>query len=301
MHLYKTRKRCLDIASMEIMNVKTRRSYRVQVGESGKSTRDLERTIALLKKVVERIQAENERLKETPGVLLATSELGPLRAENETLRRELEELRSQTGGKLADRYNATQQGTCTRTVLVHCKVHYEYSAPHTVAYSYYSTPYGTRATKYNTIEHNEPLRGCGQREADAGLREAAKGARGGGGGALPHARGARGLTQTRTLQAAAAATTTCCCCCWCRAGGAREAMHCTAGGARQEGVLSAGSREMRGSYEECSIGHLCVWNKLLSDVRIYLKESAQREQQLIGEKSEFERKVSWKTTAIMLE
>lgn len=82
----------------------------LQVGESGKSTRDLERTIALLKKVVERTQAENDRLKKTPGVLLAATELGPLRTENDTLRRELEELRAQTGGKLVDRYNATQQG-----------------------------------------------------------------------------------------------------------------------------------------------------------------------------------------------
>ena len=96
---------------------------RVQVGESGKSTRDLERTIALLKKAVERTQAENERLKKTPGVLLATSELGPLRAENETLRGELDELRAQAGAKLVDRYNATQQGTrrplTTRTLYTY--------------------------------------------------------------------------------------------------------------------------------------------------------------------------------------
>ena len=71
----------------------------------------MERTIVLLKNLVERTQAENERLKKTPGVLLATAELGHLRTENDILRQELEELRSQTGGRLADRYNAKQRGT----------------------------------------------------------------------------------------------------------------------------------------------------------------------------------------------
>ena len=37
----------------------------LQIGESGKSTRELEKTVGLLKKVVERVQTENEVLKKT--------------------------------------------------------------------------------------------------------------------------------------------------------------------------------------------------------------------------------------------
>ena len=56
-----------------------------QFGESGKSTRELEKTIALLKKVVERVQQENEKLKKTPG-LVSTEQMALLKRENEGLK-----------------------------------------------------------------------------------------------------------------------------------------------------------------------------------------------------------------------
>ena len=56
-----------------------------KLGESGKSTKELEKTIALLKKVVERVQIENEQLKKTPGVL-GNRQMQLLHAENQTLK-----------------------------------------------------------------------------------------------------------------------------------------------------------------------------------------------------------------------
>jgi centrosomal protein CEP290 len=55
------------------------------LGESGKSTKELEKTIALLKKVVERVQVENEQLKKTPGVL-GNRQVQLLHSENQTLK-----------------------------------------------------------------------------------------------------------------------------------------------------------------------------------------------------------------------
>lgn len=44
---------------------------RLQIGEWGKSPKELEKTISLLKKVVEKKQAEVDRLKMAPGVINA--------------------------------------------------------------------------------------------------------------------------------------------------------------------------------------------------------------------------------------
>jgi len=57
----------------------------LQIGESGRSSKELERTIALLKKVVEKIQAENEQLKKAPGVISA-EQLKVLQLENKGLK-----------------------------------------------------------------------------------------------------------------------------------------------------------------------------------------------------------------------
>ena len=56
-----------------------------QLGESGKSTRELEKTIALLKKVVERVQQENEKLKKAPGVV-SSEQMALVKRENEGLK-----------------------------------------------------------------------------------------------------------------------------------------------------------------------------------------------------------------------
>ena len=56
-----------------------------QIGDSGRSTRELEKTIALLKKVVERTQMENEQLKKAPGVI-SNEQLKLLQNENQGLK-----------------------------------------------------------------------------------------------------------------------------------------------------------------------------------------------------------------------
>ncbi len=56
----------------------------LQIGESGKSSRELEKTIALLKKVVERTQQENEQLKRSPGV--SNEQVKLLQTENQALK-----------------------------------------------------------------------------------------------------------------------------------------------------------------------------------------------------------------------
>ncbi|PVD27873.1 hypothetical protein C0Q70_10448 [Pomacea canaliculata] len=79
-------------------------------GESGKSTRELEKTIVLLKKVVERVQQENEKLKKAPGVV-SSEQMMLLKKENEGLKNQMEELRQQMGATLSDRYTSNQEGT----------------------------------------------------------------------------------------------------------------------------------------------------------------------------------------------
>ena len=57
----------------------------LQIGDSGKSVRELEKTIALLKKVVERVQMENEELKKAPHIA-GNEELQKLRLDNAGLK-----------------------------------------------------------------------------------------------------------------------------------------------------------------------------------------------------------------------
>ncbi|XP_060598760.1 centrosomal protein of 290 kDa-like, partial [Ruditapes philippinarum] len=80
------------------------------IGESGKSTRQLEKTVALLKKVVERVQSENEQLKKAPGVV-SNERLQNLQMENEGLKSQLDELRQKIGATLSERYTSQQKGT----------------------------------------------------------------------------------------------------------------------------------------------------------------------------------------------
>ncbi|XP_072045515.1 centrosomal protein of 290 kDa-like [Amphiura filiformis] len=84
-------------------------SLRRSGGSSGKSVPELERTIGLMKKVVERVQKENDELKKAPGVTTQT-EIHQLRDENKDLKAELETLQHQMGGQLSMRYESTQKG-----------------------------------------------------------------------------------------------------------------------------------------------------------------------------------------------
>ena len=57
----------------------------LQIGESGRSARELEKTIALLKKVVERSQAETKQLKQSHGYVSA-EQLTVLQGDNQQLK-----------------------------------------------------------------------------------------------------------------------------------------------------------------------------------------------------------------------
>ncbi|XP_041354771.1 centrosomal protein of 290 kDa-like [Gigantopelta aegis] len=81
-----------------------------RIGESGKSTRELEKTIALLKKVVERLQAENEQLKRSSGTT-TIDQVTMYKVENEHLKAQLDELQHKMGATLTERYTSQQKGT----------------------------------------------------------------------------------------------------------------------------------------------------------------------------------------------
>ncbi|XP_068132939.1 centrosomal protein of 290 kDa isoform X4 [Hyperolius riggenbachi] len=79
-------------------------------GRSGKTIPELEKTIGLMKRVVERVQRENEELKKAPGVV-ANEKLTSLEMENERLKSELEKVQLHVGGQLSTRYEAKTKGT----------------------------------------------------------------------------------------------------------------------------------------------------------------------------------------------
>lgn len=63
-----------------------------QIGESGRSPKELEKTISLLKKVIEKKQAEIDRLNLAPGVV-SDEKMYDLEMKNQALTSQLEELR----------------------------------------------------------------------------------------------------------------------------------------------------------------------------------------------------------------
>uniref|UniRef100_A0A670IPR0 Centrosomal protein 290 n=1 Tax=Podarcis muralis TaxID=64176 RepID=A0A670IPR0_PODMU len=79
-------------------------------GRSGKTIPELEKTIGLMKKVVERVQRENEELKKAPGVV-SNEKLASLEQENECLKTEMEKLKVHLGGELSMRYELKTKGT----------------------------------------------------------------------------------------------------------------------------------------------------------------------------------------------
>ncbi|XP_060101141.1 centrosomal protein of 290 kDa [Heteronotia binoei] len=79
-------------------------------GRSGKTVPELEKTIGLMKKVIERVQRENEELKKAPGVI-SNEKMTSLEQENECLKSELEKLKLHLGGELSMRYELKTKGT----------------------------------------------------------------------------------------------------------------------------------------------------------------------------------------------
>ncbi|XP_061310623.1 centrosomal protein of 290 kDa-like [Pezoporus flaviventris] len=78
-------------------------------GRSGKTVAELEKTIGLMKKVVERVQRENEDLKKTPAVVSNEKLLG-LEQENEKLKSEMEKMKLQVGDQLSMRHDSKTKG-----------------------------------------------------------------------------------------------------------------------------------------------------------------------------------------------
>jgi len=54
-------------------------------GTSGKSVLELEKTVALMKRLVERVQRENDQLKKAPGVV-SNQQLEEMKSENQLLK-----------------------------------------------------------------------------------------------------------------------------------------------------------------------------------------------------------------------
>ncbi|KAM6213065.1 centrosomal protein of 290 kDa [Sarcoramphus papa] len=78
-------------------------------GRSGKTVPELEKTIGLMKKVVERVQRENEELKKAPAVV-SNEKLLDLEQENERLKSEMEKIKLHLGGQLSMRYESKTKG-----------------------------------------------------------------------------------------------------------------------------------------------------------------------------------------------
>uniref|UniRef100_A0A8C9UBT0 Centrosomal protein 290 n=1 Tax=Serinus canaria TaxID=9135 RepID=A0A8C9UBT0_SERCA len=78
-------------------------------GRSGKTVPELEKTIGLMKKVVERVQRENEELKKAPAVVSNEKLLG-LEQENERLKSEMEKTKLDLEGQLNARCESKTKG-----------------------------------------------------------------------------------------------------------------------------------------------------------------------------------------------
>ncbi|KAI5759813.1 CEP290-like protein [Gulo gulo luscus] len=79
-------------------------------GRSGKTIPELEKTIGLMKKVVEKVQRENEQLKKASGIL-TSEKMANIELENEKLKSELEKLKVHLGRQLSMHYESKTKGT----------------------------------------------------------------------------------------------------------------------------------------------------------------------------------------------
>ncbi|XP_008566836.1 PREDICTED: centrosomal protein of 290 kDa [Galeopterus variegatus] len=79
-------------------------------GRSGKTIPELEKTIGLMKKVVEKVQRENEQFKKASGIL-TSEKMANIELENEKLKAELEKLKAHLGRQLSMHYESKTKGT----------------------------------------------------------------------------------------------------------------------------------------------------------------------------------------------
>ncbi|XP_075564567.1 centrosomal protein of 290 kDa isoform X3 [Pelecanus crispus] len=102
-------KEMCELLKKEKADVEQKLSSIRGVGRSGKTVPELEKTIGLMKKVVERVQRENEDLKKAPAVVSNEKLLG-LEQENERLKSEMEKMKLHLGGQLSMRYESKTKG-----------------------------------------------------------------------------------------------------------------------------------------------------------------------------------------------
>ncbi|XP_027630114.1 centrosomal protein of 290 kDa isoform X2 [Tupaia chinensis] len=86
------------------------KSLFTESGRSGKTIPELEKTIGLMKRVVEKVQRENEQLKKASGIL-TSEKMANIEVENEKLKAELEKLKVHLGRQLSMRYESQTKGT----------------------------------------------------------------------------------------------------------------------------------------------------------------------------------------------
>uniref|UniRef100_A0A8C3LD57 Centrosomal protein 290 n=1 Tax=Chrysolophus pictus TaxID=9089 RepID=A0A8C3LD57_CHRPC len=102
-------KEMCELLKKEKVDVERKLSSVRGAGRSGKTVPELEKTIGLMKKVVERVQRENEDLKKAPAVVSNEKLLG-LEQENERLKSEMKKMKLDLGGQLSMHYESKTRG-----------------------------------------------------------------------------------------------------------------------------------------------------------------------------------------------
>ncbi|KAM8980743.1 centrosomal protein of 290 kDa-like [Sarcophilus harrisii] len=80
-----------------------------QSGRSGKTIPELEKIVGLMKKVVDKVQKENEYLKQASGIM-TSEKMSALELENKNLKSELEKLKLHLGRQLSLQYEFNAKG-----------------------------------------------------------------------------------------------------------------------------------------------------------------------------------------------
>ncbi|VDN18043.1 unnamed protein product [Dibothriocephalus latus] len=80
------------------------------IGESGKTTKELEKIIAKMKKVLDRTLADNEELRSTPAVV-SQEQLNRLRSEKAALQAELEKAQETAASTVAEERQKSEAQT----------------------------------------------------------------------------------------------------------------------------------------------------------------------------------------------
>ncbi|OXB73557.1 UNVERIFIED_CONTAM: hypothetical protein H355_006566 [Colinus virginianus] len=102
--------RGVSIATAYFITITLYEKYTLfKAGRSGKTVPELEKTIGLMKKVVERVQRENEDLKKAPAVVSNEKLLG-LEQENERLKSEMKKMKLHLEGQLSMHYESKTKG-----------------------------------------------------------------------------------------------------------------------------------------------------------------------------------------------